>query len=501
VLLEPDRTSFYRLMQEIASGQVDDVPVMRGRLVELLPTASFERVDDLHDLKLPSTPFSSTAEQLGPLPRREEQIVLELSAERSVAIATDASALAARVAQTNNLYERIALLEALVRMSSLDGVVQVAGGARVLQDLIEDVYDSAGRLHLWSVVRRAAGLLGKVDGDLSLAVGAILVRQKAIQVGRSYSDGSLVTTPIPEHELLAKIASFSREDVRDRVLVQELILYLGLLIKAEPELFDEILTIRVSHLVTLLSTDLGREFGLSPDEAYERLTQLPPSELQRRVESALQQYNTLEQLPQQLDRLKARGTRGGLGWDPDLGFDGLDTPEEGWLHWRQHAGIVDRRPPGFYANVWHIFRHTPALVIGDRLDRRNRMDSSVVLSDMTQEEQSFALWLEHLLNKIGSPEYRQLMVEALRVLSSFLEQHQELQIQDPIVLDAVIGHAVHLAYVAGDAAKTATYNEHKSEAWDAFYSRPPSETSDFFVAAFRHLLASHRDSRPPPPAP
>jgi phosphorylase kinase alpha/beta subunit len=220
--------------------------------------------------------------------------------------------------------------------------------------------------------------------------------------------------------------------------------------------------------------------------------QLAPSEVQQRLESVLQQYATLSGLPQELDRMAVKGPQGALRWKPDLGFDGLETPEEGWLHWRQHGGIVDRRPRDFYARIWHIFRHTPALVIGDRLDRRNRMDSSVVLSDMTEEEQSFALWVEHLLNKISSPEYRQLMTEALSVLASFLEQQRDLQIQDPIVLDAVIGHAVHLAYTEGAPERQATYNEHKAEAWESFYARSPEATSRCFVAALRHLLAPEK---------
>jgi phosphorylase kinase alpha/beta subunit len=244
----------------------------------------------------------------------------------------------------------------------------------------------------------------------------------------------------------------------------------------------------VGHLVTLLSAELGRDRGVSPDEAYELLTRMPPSGIQERLESVLQRYGSLETLPQELDRLSAKGARGMLRWNPDLGYDGLSVPAGGWLEWRQHQGVVDRRPADFYRRVWHVFRRTPALIIGDRLDRRNRMDSSVVQSDMTPDEQSFALWLEHLLNKIASPEYRQLVSESLSVLASFLEQHETLQIQDPIALDAVVGHAVHLAFIDGDSERATSYNQRKAEAWDAFYRRSPAEASDHFVAALRHLL-------------
>ena len=131
-----------------------------------------------------------------------------------------------------------------------------------MRELIEEVYEQAGRRRLWAIMRRAAGLLGKVDGDLNLAVGAILVRQKNIQVGRAYSDDSLISHPIPDHELLAKINTFCRDDVRDRVLTQEILLYLGVLIRERPELFGELLTLRVSHFILLLTSQLARELTI-----------------------------------------------------------------------------------------------------------------------------------------------------------------------------------------------------------------------------------------------
>lgn len=491
-LLESDRTALYKLTQEIQTGDVDGIPVLSGSFAELLPTAAFERVDDMRGFQRPEAPLSTLVSHPMILSQSSDPTALDSRTERALDTATDSASLLARLADTPNPYEQIGLLEALARLAGIDAPVEVRGVRAPIRELIQETYERAARLRLWAVVRRAAGLLGKVDGDLSLAVGAILVQHKAIQVGRSYSDASLVTTPIPEHELLEKISTFSREDVRDRVLVQELILYVGILIKAHPDWFRDIITVRVGHLVTLLSAELGKERGVLPDEAYELLMQLPPSAVQGRLESVLQRYGSLETLPQELDKLQAKGARGTLRWNPDLGYDGLSEPEDGWLAWRQHAGIVDRRSPDFYRRVWHAFKHTPALIIGDRLDRRNRMDSAVVLSDMTPDEQSFALWLEHLLNKIASPEYRQLVAEALSVLASFLEQHEKLQIQDPIALDAVIGHAVHLAFVGDDAEREVTYNQHKAEAWTSFYQRSPAEASDYFVSALRHLLERTR---------
>lgn len=487
-LLEADRTSFYRFMRHIASGRVGDVPVRRGRLAELMPTANVERIDDLHALAISEAPLASRMARSTVLSEPGMQQPLDATAEIAIDTTADAATLLARLAGTDNLYEQIELLAALARLQSLDAVIAMRGHTGPVRELIEEVYEQAGRRRIWAIMRRAAGLLGKVDGDLNLAVGAMLVRQKHIQVGRAYSDESLITQPIPDHELLAKITTFCRDDARDRVLTQEILLYLGVLIKERPELFGELLTLRVSHFILLLSSQIAREEAVSPGEGYDALMALAPSIVQQRLQSMLEQYHAIEDLPQQLEQLHAQVTRDDLDWSQDLGFETLRTPSEGWLAWRQHRGIIDRRPAHFYADVWNIFRHAPALIIGEKLERRNRIDSSVVLSDMTPGEKAFALWLEHLLNKIAAAEYRQLNIESLSVLASFFRQNPTLRIDDACVLDALIGHAVRLAYLESHADREATYNDYKADAWAAFYASPPLRTSLFLVTALRSLL-------------
>lgn len=490
-LLDADRASFYALMQQVEAGNVGGIPVKRGRMAELLSTAACEHIGTLRELEVFEQPLMARLTPPHVLSEPGTQRPLDATVELAIDVTASAAPLIERLATTDNLYEQIELLAALTRMQPLDCPISMRGSSRPLFELIKEVYDQAGRRRLWAIVRRAAGLLGKVDGDLSLAVGAILVRQKNIQVGRAYSDESLIWHPIPDQELLQKINTFCRDDVRDRVLTQELLLYVSLLIKARPELFAELLTIRVGHLILLLSSQLAREREISTGEAYEALMAFPPSVIQQRLEGVLAQYHAIEALPQQLEQLHALATPATLDWKQDLGFESLRMPRDGWLAWRHHRGIIDRRPKNFYADVWNIFRHMPSLIIGDKLERRNRMDSSVVLSDMTPREKSFALWLERLLSRIGAAEYRQLNLECLCVLASFFRQNPSLQIEDACALDALIGHAVRLAYLQQHPEREAAYTDHKADAWAAFYASPPLRTSAFTVAALRSLLEVH----------
>jgi phosphorylase kinase alpha/beta subunit len=109
---------------------------------------------------------------------------------------------------------------------------------------------------------------------------------------------------------------------------------------------------------------------------------------------------------------------------------------------------------------------------------------------MTPGETAFALWIEHLLNKIPAPEYRQVNLEALTVLADLAMQNPTLHVDDTIVLDVLIGHAVRLAYLHRHPDHEAIYSEHKADAWNAFYALPPLSTTDYLAQAFRYLLAA-----------
>src|SRR5690606_8991717 len=113
--------------------------------------------------------------------------------------------------------------------------------------------------------------------------------------------------------------------------------------------------------------------------------------------------------------------------------------------------------------------------IGDHMERRNRLDSAVVLSDMTPGERAFALRIEYLLNKVHAPEYRQLNIEALEALASFFKQNPSLVLDDALSLDALLGHAVMRSHLAKHPEHEGCYADHKARAWDEFYASAPAD--------------------------
>jgi phosphorylase kinase alpha/beta subunit len=494
-----------QLIQELKDGSCNGVRVKLGRLNHLMLTAGTERIDFLHEFEFTQSAVKDATPRCyyltnhprnnGPLSHTQEFL---LECETNIGL------LLTSLRQSENLYEQIELLRTLKRLRGLDFNTGFGGpGVTVtVADLLNEVYIKAGTESpspCWAVVRQAAGLLNKVDISLSDAVTEMLVRGKQITVGRAYSEASLIKKPMSHQELQAKIDEFCREDIRDRVLTQEILIYLGTIIKAEPQLLKGMLTLRVGYLILLLTSELAAERRVPQDEAYEQLMHLSPFEIKMRLRSCLVGYEGVNQKLRQQEslRLKQRDGRVGnhlrhrdINWSVLLGdlAETEETPSTGsWERKRQLDGAAGRVPKNFYPNVWQVLKHCQGLVIGDKLERRNRLDSQPLLSEMTPGERNFALRVEHLLNKIEAPEYRQVNIEALMELAAILERNPELQIEEYIVLDVLIGHAVRLGWLERFPEKADRYDEYKASAWRAFYNTSPTECGGHILKAFRFL--------------
>jgi len=491
-MLETGQDALLDLIHELKQGQCGTVHVRLGRVSELRQTSATERIDFLHDFqfsqepvkdaqldryRLVADPFFST-----PLSRTEE---LEIEQEG------DTGVLLNRLQQSANLYVHVEILERLMRMHGTDFVFIKHGTEDMLSimDLLEDVYSQAARgsngRPLWTIVRRVAGLCDKNDVALSDAVTDIIVRQKQMTVGKSYSDASLIAHPLSPEEIRDKIREFGGADVRDWVLTQEMLIYLGLLIKSEPQLLRGLMTLRVGYLILLITSDLAHEHNVRQEEAHELLMDLSPSEIQKRLRDVLGEYDDRAKL---VHRQESLPLQNGVVASVDQ-HRTIAKPKEGWLHYRQREGTINRVPTGFYPSVWNLLKHCKGLIIGDKLDIRNRVESSLVLSEMTAGEKNFALWIEHLLNKMDAAKYRQMNVETLVELAAMVKRSPTIFIDDYLVLDVIIGHAVRLAWLNTYPDRAADYGEDKPLAWTSFYETSPPDCACFIVNAIQLLTS------------
>ncbi|MBC5794539.1 glycoside hydrolase family 15 protein [Sphaerospermopsis sp. LEGE 00249] len=497
-MLETGSEALLALMQELKNGVCGGVQVKLGKLNQLMLTAAIQRIDFITDIELFCPPVKNARLRCYYLVSQpEKNWRLGHTQEFQMECETNLDLLLSYLRSSENIYEQIELLQTLNRLKGLDFDTGYGedGYSVTVGDLLDEVYTKAGYLGLWAVVRRAAGLRQMVDIGLSDAVTSILVRGKQIAVGRAYSEASLIIVPKSHHEIAEKINNFCREDIRDRVLTQEILIYLGVLIKTEPELFKGLLTLRVGYLILLITSELAQELGVTQDEAYDHLMQLSPYEVKLRLEKVLTSYSGVSGLLRQQESLHIKQKESDIAWvvQPVISEDEIAVTPENWRRFRQAEGAINRVPKDFFKQVWLLMHHCKGLVIGDKLERRNRLESEVMISEMTAGERNFALRIEHLLNKIEAPEYRQVNVEALMELGAIAANNPNLQIQDYIVLDVLIGHAVRLAWLEKNPERGDRYDEDKGLAWPQFYNTSPRDCANYILKALKFLTEFARD--------
>lgn len=476
-----------QLIQELMSGRCDDVSVRVAPLNQLMSTAAVERIDFVHDFRFSQAPVR-------PVPPKPQFLPFDPAVNQPLTgpqeflleCETEAEAILDRLKQSASLYEQIELLDTLCEVEGLTYELPWESDRPLtVADLLDEVYEKATQLELWSIIRKAAGLLNKIDIGLSDAVMEILVRQKQITVGKAFSQASLIDRPMSHLEIMHKIQDFCGEDIRDRSLTQEMLIYLSILLKTDPSVFRGFLTLRVSYLTLLITTELAQELHVTQDEAYEHLMQLSPFEIKTRLRQVLAGYEGHNKALMQQESLHIRQQQA-IQWVVLPEESSIPTPES-WRRQRQLDGSLNRVPEGFYPGVWQVLHHCRGLVIGDKLERRNRLDGEVIVSEMTPEEKNFALRVEHLLNKIQAPEYRQVNIEALMELAVLADENPDLQIEDYIVMDVLIGHAVRLGWLTHHPDHSDRYDEFKAEAWQAFYDSSPRTCAEYIAQALQFL--------------
>jgi phosphorylase kinase alpha/beta subunit len=432
----------------------------------------------------------------------EEAATRPLTADRAGALAREPAneALASQLTRSRNPYEQIEILGLLMQRAGPDHVVPIHGSVR---QLVEAMYLRAGRQRLWRVLRHAAGLLDLFDESLEEALALIIAHQKRVSVGRTDVDDAILATPAGNQELVARIRRQGGSDPRASALIQEVILCIGTLLKADPTLFKGVLTLRAWNLVLLVNGWLAREHGLTAAEAFDHLLDLSPHAILGRLREVIAREREMTGNLVRRRWLKRTGRHADLvRVDFPAGNDPSPSEVEGgWTAWREMGGVIARRPEHFHVRVRQLLNHCSGLVIGNPLDARNTIDSAIVRADTTPGEPTFGLELENLLNRIQEPAYRELTVEALLAAADICNANRDLQIAGQLVIDELLGAAVAMCWrkqrgqeepaEGGELVES----EDVAAAWQAFYALEPHRVAEFVMAAFARLLHEPGDEQ------
>ncbi|XP_026031224.1 phosphorylase b kinase regulatory subunit beta isoform X2 [Astatotilapia calliptera] len=337
---------------------------------------------------------------------------------------------------TNEIIQKFHDCDCLASQAQLASILLRREGSDFLakdenmMEELERIYRRAGSRKLWSVVRLAASLLSKLVDSLAPSITSVLVHGKQVTLGLFGHEEEVISNPLSpgviQGIIYSKCSPYGGE--REAVLQQEMVIHIGCIISNNPELFSGMIKIRVGWIVQAMKHELKIVAGdMPPQDIY----QLSPSDIKQLLLDVLQ--------PQHTGR--------------------------SWLNKRQIDGSLNRTPLGFYDRVWQILERTPnGIVVAG-----NHLPQQPTLSDMTMYEMNFSLLVEDTLKNIVLPEYRQIIVELLMVVSIVLERNPELEFSEKVDLDNLVKEAFR------DFQRDRSRFEgmEKQDDMEEFYNTPP----------------------------
>uniref|UniRef100_A0A8C1FXX5 Phosphorylase b kinase regulatory subunit n=1 Tax=Cyprinus carpio TaxID=7962 RepID=A0A8C1FXX5_CYPCA len=421
-------------------------------MVSLMNKAKELQIHNVH-MYLPSKLFHSPQPVLnlkdfkGPCTSHvpEEHVSSECNLPLDTDGGIDYSGLVQVLKETQSLHDQADILYILFKDKGMDWDTQLHGEGTTVKSLLVELYEKAGDLRCWDLIRMISGVLRKKVEELDWACSDLLAHQKHLTVGLPPEPREkTITAPLPPDQLALLIDQASENNITVAILTQEIIVYLAMIIRTQPSLFSEMFRLRIGLIIQVMATELAQSLNCSGEEATESLMKLSPSELknllhhilsgkefgvQRSVEPGTSPVISIHEVGNVGATKSERAGISKLKSDMKMVGDrtsrlmkqkhtwaryykgtikspivmvtpnsisvgaSRDSRQGQWLRRRRLDGALNRVPVGFYQKVWKI------------------------LQKMTPGEIKFAVHVERVLNRVPQPEYRQLLVEGILVLT------------------------------------------------------------------------------------
>ncbi|KAK3533239.1 hypothetical protein QTP70_013657 [Hemibagrus guttatus] len=420
-------------------------------------------------------------------PQQNKASAPDLHLPRDAQGNTDFAALVNHLKECPTLQDQADILYILYAMKGAEWMVNISGqkGATV-RTLLEELYVKAGACKEWGLIRYISGILKKRVEVLAEACTDLISHQKQLTVGLPPEPREkVITVPLPPEELNNLIYEASGQDISIAVLTQEIMVYLAMYVRSQPNLFGDMLRLRIGLIMQVMATELARSLQCSGEEASEGLMNLSPSDMKNLlhhilsgkefgVERSVRPTDSMATSPaisihelghtgatktertgirklksEIKQRCSSPSTPSGIMSPTGTGDTRLQWEERQgqWLRRRRLDGAINRVPMGFYQKVWKILQKCHGLSIAGYvlpssttsevqkhfMTHRDfsihyRTSISLIIDlnfqspyvdvlKMTEGEIKFAVHVESVLNHVPQPEYRQLLVETIMVLT------------------------------------------------------------------------------------
>uniref|UniRef100_A0AAZ3Q3Z6 Phosphorylase b kinase regulatory subunit n=1 Tax=Oncorhynchus tshawytscha TaxID=74940 RepID=A0AAZ3Q3Z6_ONCTS len=414
-------------------------------------------------------------------------VTTECNLPRDASGDIDYTSLVQLLRDTHSLPDQADILYILFKDKGMEWDTRLHGKGSTVRSLLTDLYVKAGDLKHWGLIRMISGILRKKVEELDWACSDLLAHQKHLTVGLPPEPREkTITAPIPPDKLAMLIDEASENNITIAILTQEIMVYLAMNMRTQPSLFSEMYRLRIGLIIQVMATELAQSLNCSGEEATESLMSLSPSELKillhhilsgkefgvqksvRSVDAGASPAISIHEVGNVgatkseragISKLKiqmhfsAQNVLSNGHRFPSLHPNSLlpsiesldipvstpvtkDTRHGQWLRRRRLDGALNRVPIGFYQKVWKILQKCHGLSI------EGFVLPSSTTREMTLDEIKFAVHVETVLNRVPQPEYRQLLVEAILVLTMLAD----------VDIDSVgsIIHVEKIVHIAND---------------------------------------------------
>ncbi|KAB1253659.1 Phosphorylase b kinase regulatory subunit alpha; skeletal muscle isoform [Camelus dromedarius] len=387
--------------------------------------------------------FLSFLKLKGPSVRVEIHLPRKQSGE------VDFKALVLQLKETSSLQEQADILHMLYTMKGPEWDTGLYDeGSATVRELLTELYGRVGEIRHWGLIRYISGILRKKVEALDEACTDLLSHQKHLTVGLPPEPREkTISAPLPYETLTQLIDEASEGDMSISILTQEIMVYLAMYMRTQPGLFAEMFRLRIGLIIQVMATELAHSLRCSAEEATDGLMNLSPSAMKnllhhilsgkefgversvRPTDSNISPAISIREVgavgatkPERtgIMQLKSEikqspGTSVTLSSDSFPSAYGEQTSKDSrqgqWQRRRRLDGALNRVPVGFYQKVWKVLQKCHGLSV------EGFVLPSSTTREMTPGEIKFSVHVESVLNRVPQPEYRQLLVEAILVLT------------------------------------------------------------------------------------
>ncbi|KAM7046157.1 phosphorylase b kinase regulatory subunit alpha, skeletal muscle isoform 2-T2 [Molossus nigricans] len=428
--------------------------------------------NDVH-MYLPTKIFQASRTSFNlldsPHPLQEDQVPsvrVEVHLPRDQSGEVDFKALVLQLKETSSFQEQADILYMLYTMRGPDWDTGLYDdGSATVRELLTELYGKVGDIRHWGLIRYISGILRKKVEALDEACTDLLSHQKHLTVGLPPEPREkTISAPLPYEVLTELIDEASEGDMSISILTQEIMVYLAMYMRTQPGLFAEMFRLRIGLIIQVMATELAHSLRCSAEEATDGLMNLSPSAMKnllhhilsgkefgversvRPIDSNISpaisihevgavgatktERTGIMQLKSEIKQSNGGHTLGidlmspsflspGTSMTPSSGsFPSVydqktfrDNRQGQWQRRRRLDGALNRVPIGFYQKVWKVLQKCHGLSV------EGFVLPSSTTKEMTPGEIKFSVHVESVLNRVPQPEYRQLLVEAILVLT------------------------------------------------------------------------------------